>query len=281
MAVSDGLFTYMWADHISASKDSKATAKLQSTPSNTPHSVALSNTPVALIQIQHLPVLPQSTSSSSSSSSSAQTYERITSFPDGYEMKVGEMVEGEKQYVTIVRTGKNPKDETNQLGRGVKRCVECMHCNELQLLDNGRARDGAAGREVVYGVFANELPEPHRQPRVEPLTRFINTLVIVIENMTRLLCIKSGVDSGHRESRRGMIERVPNRGVGILYRSLIQLLPNGPNILCGYLCAACACQSWYAVIPIFFGRKGAAATSELSSSIVANIGSSVTEVAIV
>jgi ABC-type transport system involved in Fe-S cluster assembly fused permease/ATPase subunit len=109
MAVSDGLFTYMWADHISASKDSKATAKLQSTPSNTPHSVALSNTPVALIQIQHLPVLPQSTSSSSSSSSSAQTYERITSFPDGYEMKVGEMVEGEKQYVTIVRTGKNPK----------------------------------------------------------------------------------------------------------------------------------------------------------------------------
>jgi hypothetical protein len=42
----------------------------------------------------------------------------------------------------------------------------------------------------------------------------------------------------------------------------------------------CTCQSWYAVIPIFFGWKGAAAAFELSSFIVAIIGSPVTEVVI-
>lgn len=42
----------------------------------------------------------------------------------------------------------------------------------------------------------------------------------------------------------------------------------------------CTCQSWYAVTPIFFGRKGAAVASELSSSIVAIIGSPVAEVVI-
>lgn len=42
----------------------------------------------------------------------------------------------------------------------------------------------------------------------------MDTLIkIVIENMTRFLRVKSGVDCSHRESRSGIIERIPNRGV--------------------------------------------------------------------